>query len=110
MTVAIGQGTEIEILKQVPAFHSLGILYGVFTLHLGFYMNMDEYKVMGLAPYGNPRRYFDKVMELVDLKSDGTYLIPAFANDKTTLEKETHSGVLAQLAERFGPPREPDGE
>lgn len=110
LTVAVGKGTEIKILKQLPAFHSLGILYGVFTLHLGFFMNMDEYKVMGLAPYGNPRRYFDKVMELVSLKSDGTYIIPAFANDKTPLEKETHAGILKFLAERFGPPREPDGE
>src|SRR5882757_1990607 len=73
LTVAVGTGREIKILKQVPAFHSLGILYGVFTLFLGFFMNMDEYKVMGLAPYGNPRRYFDKVMELVSLKNDGTY-------------------------------------
>jgi carbamoyltransferase len=110
MTVAVGQGAEIKILKQVPAFHSLGMLYGVFTLYLGFYMNMDEYKVMGLAPYGNPRRYFDKVMELVNLKSDGTYLIPAFGKDKTPLESETHAGVLRLLTERFGPPREPDGE
>lgn len=110
LTVAVGRGAEIKILKQVPAFHSLGILYGVFTLHLGFWMNMDEYKVMGLAPYGNPRRYFDKVMELVTLKNDGTYIIPAFAHDKTPLERETHAGILNWLAERFGPPREPDGE
>jgi len=110
MTVALGQGPEIQILKQVPAFHSLGILYGVFTLYLGFYMNMDEYKVMGLAPYGNPRRHFDKLMELVSLKNDGTYIIPAFARNKTTVEKETHAGVLTLLAERFGPPREPDSE
>jgi carbamoyltransferase len=110
LTVAVGQGAEIKLLKQVPAFHSLGILYGVFTLHLGFAMNMDEYKVMGLAPYGNPRRYFDKVMELVSLKPDGTYIIPAFAQDKTLLEKETHAGILNLLAERFGPPRKPDGE
>lgn len=110
MTVAVGQGTEIRIVKQVPAFHSLGILYGVFTLHLGFYMNMDEYKVMGLAPYGNPRRYFDQIVELVHLKDDGTYIIPAFAKDQTLLEKETHTGILGLLRERFGPPREPDGE
>lgn len=110
LTVAVGQGTEIKILKQISAFHSLGILYGVFTLHLGFCMNMDEYKVMGLAPYGNPRRYFDKVMELVSLKNDGTYTIPAFASDRTQLEKETHAGILNLLAERFGPPRDPDGE
>ena len=110
MTVAVGQGTEIKILKQVPAFHSLGILYSVFTLYLGFYMGMDEYKVMGLAPYGNPRRHFDKVMEMVNLKNDGTYTIPVFASDKTLLEKQTHAGVLKLLAERFGPPREPDSE
>jgi len=71
-------------------------------------MNMDEYKVMGLAPYGNPRRHFDKMMSLVSLKSDGTYIIPAFAKDKTLLEKETHEGVLKLLAEHFGPPRLPD--
>ena len=110
MSVAVGQGTEIRILKQVPAFHSLGILYGIFTLYLGFYMNMDEYKVMGLAPYGNPRRHFDQMMELVNLKPDGTYAIPAFGSDKTPLERETHAGILGLLTERFGPPREPDGE
>lgn len=110
MTVAVGKGTQIHVLRQVPAFHSLGILYGVFTLYLGFYMGMDEYKVMGLAPYGNPRRHFGKVMELVNLKTDGTYTIPAFANDKTPVEKETHAGVLKMLAEKFGPPREPDSE
>src|SRR5258708_8952835 len=49
-------------------------------------------------------------MELVNLKSDGTYLIPAFGSDKTPLERETHAGVLRLLTERFGPPREPDGE
>ena len=110
LTVAVGQGTEIKVLKQVPAFHSLGILYGVFTLHLGFWMNMDEYKVMGLAPYGNPRRYFDEVMKLVSLRNDGTYTIPAFANNKTQIERETHAGILQLLADRFGPPRAPEDE
>ena len=110
MTVAVGNGSEIKILKQVPAFHSLGILYGVFTLYLGFYMNMDEYKVMGLAPYGNPRRHFEKVMEMVSLKPDGTYTIPVFAKDATLLERETHAGVIRLLTERFGPPRQPESE
>jgi carbamoyltransferase len=108
LTIAVGKGNEITILKQIPAFHSLGILYGVFTLHLGFEMNMDEYKVMGLAPYGNPRRYFGNVMSLINLKNDGTYTIPAFAKDKTPLEMETHEGILNMLADNFGPPREPN--
>src|SRR4051812_11985157 len=50
-TVALGKGNDIEVLAEIPAFHSLGTLYGVFSLYLGFYMNSDEYKVMGLAPY-----------------------------------------------------------
>jgi len=110
LTIALGQGTEIQILRQVSAFHSLGILYGVFTLHLGFLMNMDEYKVMGLAPYGNPRHYFNEVMELISLKDDGTYTIPVFGQDKTPADRETHAGVLAMLQERFGAPREPGDE
>ena len=48
----------MEPIATVSAFHSLGTLYGVFTLYLGFEFNSDEYKVMGLAPYGDPRRYF----------------------------------------------------
>lgn len=110
MTIAVGKENQIEIIKQVPALHSLGIVYGVFTLYLGFYMNLDEYKVMGLAPYGNPRRYFSKLMDYIHLKTDGTYTIPLFSQDKTLEEKETHSGVLQALAEQFGPPRDPDAE
>jgi carbamoyltransferase len=110
MTVASGRGADITILKQIPAFHSLGILYGVFTLYLGFYMGMDEYKVMGLAPYGNPRRYFDAVMAFVKLKEDGTYTVPLFASDRTLSEAETHAGVLRVLAEKFGPARDPEAE
>lgn len=110
MTVAVGKGSDIQVLQQGSAFHSLGILYGVFTHYLGFCMNMDEYKVMGLAPYGNSRRHFDKIMELVNLKSDGSYTIPAFARDRTLVEKETHEGVLKMLEERFGPRRHPADE
>jgi len=110
MTVAVGKGADITVLAQVPAFHSLGTLYGVFTLHLGFYMNSDEYKVMGLAPYGNSRRFFKQIMEFVSLKSDGTYTIPVFAQNHTLLERETHAGVLRFLTEKFGPAREPEAE
>lgn len=66
MSVAVGQGNDIEIIRQVTAAHSVGILYGAFTLYLGFYMAMDEYKVMGLAPYGDRSRYFNSIMELID--------------------------------------------
>ena len=62
-TIAVGKENQIEIIKQFPSLHSLGILYGVFTLYLGFCFGLDEYKVMGLAPYGNPRRYFSQVIQ-----------------------------------------------
>jgi carbamoyltransferase len=110
MTVAVGHGSDIQILKQIPALHSLGTLYGVFTLYLGFYMGLDEYKVMGLAPYGNPRRHYNRLLEFVKLKNDGTYSIPAFAKDQTLTERETHAGILKFLEEQFGPARVPDSE
>ena len=110
MTVVVGQGTDLKIVRRVPALHSLGILYGVFTHYLGFYFGVDEYKVMGLAPYGNPRRYYSQVADLVHLREDGTYTIPVFASNRTQLEKETHRGILQELENRFGPQREPGTE
>lgn len=110
VTVAVGTGDDIEIIKQIPSIHSLGILYGVFTLYLGFAFNMDEYKVMGLAPYGDPKRFYDKIMGLIDLKDDGTHAIPVLFQNKTELEKETYAGTLAKLTELFGPAREPESE
>jgi natural product biosynthesis luciferase-like monooxygenase protein len=109
-TVALGKGNDIEVLAEIPAFHSLGTLYGVFSLYLGFYMNSDEYKVMGLAPYGNPRRFLNQMLSLVNLKSDGTYTIPAFARNRTLEERETHRGIINHLVEVFGPAREPESD
>ena len=110
LTVFAASGAELEPIAKVSAFHSLGTLYGVFTLYLGFEFNSDEYKVMGLAPYGEPRRYFAEMMELVHLRDDGTYVIPVFGENKTLEERETHRGVLRALEARFGPPRAPEGE
>ena len=71
-TVAIGKGNNLEIKKEIHFPHSLGLLYSSFTYYTGFKVNSGEYKLMGLAPYGNPI-YEDKVKELVDIKSDGTF-------------------------------------
>jgi carbamoyltransferase len=110
MTIYTAAGNKFDLHARVPAFHSIGILYSVFTLYLGFDFNMDEYKVMGLAPYGDRRRYFNQVMDLVQLKDDGTYAIPLFGKNTTVAERETHGGVLAALTGLFGPARAPDGE
>jgi carbamoyltransferase len=110
LTVYTAQGADLKLIASVPAFHSLGVLYSAFTLYLGFDFNMDEYKVMGLAPFGDKRKYFNQVMELVRLKDDGTYAIPLFAQNQTVLERESHAGVVKALVERFGPARTPEGE
>src|SRR5215831_4881083 len=110
MTVAEGRGSDLAEIARISAFHSLGALYGAFTLYLGFWMNSDEYKVMGLAPYGDPRRFLSRMMEFVSLKPDGTYTVPLLAQNKTLEERETHRGVLNYLVEEFGPAREQEGE
>lgn len=109
-TIAVGCKDGIRVVKRVRAPHSLGILYGVFTTYLGFDFNSDEYKVMGLAPYGNPGRYFDQIMDLVNLQKDGTYTTPVLFQNQNLEEKETYNGTLRLLAERFGPPRAPSSE
>ena len=71
-TVAIGKKNNLEIKKEIHFPHSLGLLYSAFTYYTGFKVNSGEYKLMGLAPYGNPI-YVEKVKELIDLKNDGTF-------------------------------------
>ena len=72
-TVAIGKKNNLEIKKEIHFPHSLGLLYSAFTYYIGFKVNSGEYKLMGLAPYGNPI-YYDKIVNnLVDIKDDGTF-------------------------------------
>lgn len=107
-TVAVGRGNEITILKRIPALHSLGLLYGVGTLYLGFDFGLDEYKVMGLAPYGDARRLFSTFMDLVHLQEDGGYTIPVLTRNESLEDRETYAGTLRILAEKLGPPRQPE--
>ncbi len=71
-TVAIGKGNNLEIKKEIHFPHSIGLLYSAFTYYTGFKVNSGEYKLMGLAPYGNPI-YEDKIRKLIDIKEDGTF-------------------------------------
>jgi len=71
-TVAVGKNHNLDIKKEIHFPHSLGLLYSAFTYYTGFKVNSGEYKLMGLAPYGNPI-YTDKVKVLVDIKDDGTF-------------------------------------
>ena len=72
-SIGLGSGNKIEILEELKFPHSLGLLYSAFTYYTGFKVNSGEYKVMGLAPYGEAK-YKDLILsELVDLKEDGSF-------------------------------------
>jgi len=72
-TMAKGNGKDLEILKEIHFPHSIGLLYSAFTFYTGFKVNSAEYKVMGLAPYGEPK-YKNLILDkLIDLKEDGTF-------------------------------------
>jgi len=72
-TVAIGKENKITMLKEIHFPHSIGLLYSAFTYYIGFRVNSGEYKVMGLAPYGNPKYKELILKELIDLKQDGSF-------------------------------------
>jgi carbamoyltransferase len=71
-TICHGVGNDIKILKEIRFPHSLGLLYSAYTYYLGFKVNSAEYKVMGLAPYGEPK-YVDKVLETISYNEDGSF-------------------------------------
>lgn len=79
--IAHGKGNSIKILKELHFPHSVGLLYSAFTYYCGFRVNSGEYKLMGLAPYGDPtsertKKYIDTIKEkLVDIKDDGSILL-----------------------------------
>ena len=84
-TVAVGKNNKLEIKKEIHFPHSLGLLYSAFTYYTGFKVNSGEYKLMGLAPYGNPI-YQDKISQIIDVKDDGTFrLDQSFFNYATGL-------------------------
>jgi len=104
-TVAIGKGHKLDIIKEIHFPHSLGLLYSAFTYYTGFRVNSGEYKVMGLAPYGEPK-YKDLILDkLIDLKEDGSFrLNQSYFNYATGLTM-----VNQKFADLFGEPiRKPD--
>jgi carbamoyltransferase len=103
----MGRGNDIEILKEIHWPDSLGLLYSAFTYYTGFKVNSGEYKVMGLAPYGDPK-YVDLIYrELIDLKEDGSFTLnQRYFNYLTGLTMTSRA-----FDELFGgPPREPESK
>jgi carbamoyltransferase len=104
-TCGRGQGSDLEIFKELHWPDSLGLLYSAFTYYTGFKVNSGEYKVMGLAPYGTPR-YVDLILkELMDLREDGSFRL----NQKYFGYLSGLTMTNAAFNELFGgPPREPE--
>jgi carbamoyltransferase len=104
-SIGMGRGSDIEIINELHWPDSLGLLYSGFTYYTGFKVNSGEYKVMGLAPYGEPK-YVDAILtELVDLREDGSF--------RMNQDYFNYLGGLTMTNGGFerlfdGPPREPE--
>jgi carbamoyltransferase len=101
----VGRGNELELLAEIHYPHSLGMLYSAFTYYTGFKVNSGEYKVMGLAPYGEPR-FVDRILDhVLELKDDGSFKLDMrYFN---YLQGLTMTGpAFDELFE--GPPRKPE--
>jgi len=104
-SLAYGTGNHLDVQREIHFPHSLGLLYSAFTYYTGFKVNSGEYKVMGLAPYGEPR-YVKQIYEhLLDLKPDGTF--------RLNLDYFDYCTGLTMTNERFNtlfgaPPRKPE--
>ncbi len=102
-----GQGNQLKFDSVIQFPHSLGLLYSAFTYYLGFKVNSGEYKVMGLAPYGEPK-YVDIIYkELIDVKEDGSFSM--------NMEYFNYGQGLTMTSEKFhnlfnGPPRSPESQ
>ena len=104
-SIGVGRGNDLELLRELHWPDSLGLVYSAFTYYTGFKVNSGEYKVMGLAPYGEPK-YLDLILnELMDLKEDGSFTL----NQKYF----NYLGGLTMTSPAFdelfgGPPRKPE--
>ncbi len=101
---------RLEPIHRIPAADSIGIFYSLITLHLGFDFNSDEYKIMGLAPYGDPERFRAFFDEEVQMTDDGGWSIPALKLGSEREDRENHVAARRHLGERLIAAREPDSE
>jgi carbamoyltransferase len=104
-SLCVGRGNDLQVIKEIQVPHSLGLLYSAFTYYTGFKVNSGEYKVMGLAPYGEPRFAATILEHLIDLKADGSFRLNMSYFDYCTGLTMTN----AKFHKLFGgPPRKPE--
>jgi carbamoyltransferase len=106
-SLAIGSGKRLDIIKEMHFPHSLGLLYSAFTYYTGFRVNSGEYKLMGLAPYGQPQ-YVETILDkLLDLKDDGTFRLDLSYFDYCTGLRMTNERFAALFGQPVRRPEEP---
>ena len=100
-----GIGNKINLSKEIRFPHSLGLLYSAVTAYLGFDVNNDEYKVMGLAPYGEPK-YYEKFKDVINVKEDGSFRL----NESYFAYHYKMKMFSNKFVKEFGRPRKKDGQ
>jgi len=106
-SLAIGKGNQVTVVKEIQFPHSIGLLYSAFTFYTGFKVNSGEYKLMGLAPYGEPR-FADLIKRhLIDIREDGSFYLDMSYFDYAAGLRMTSK----KFHDLFGaPPRQPESE
>ncbi|HEY6783794.1 MAG TPA: carbamoyltransferase N-terminal domain-containing protein, partial [Gemmatimonadales bacterium] len=107
-TVHQAKGGQLHRLLRISARDSIGILYSLVTFHLGFDFNADEYKIMGLAPYGDPDRFRPFFEREVHLLPDGGIEIPLLHLTQTPEDRRRYRASRQVLSSQLGPARLPD--
>jgi carbamoyltransferase len=105
-----GNGGQLDKLREISANDSLGVLYSLVTYHLGFDFNSDEYKIMGLAPYGDARQFEGVFRRMLECRPDGTVRVPILRLNRTRDERENYLQTREWLSRNLTPPREPGAE
>ena len=103
-TMGVGKGTSIKLLREIRFPHSVGLLYSAFTAFLGFEVNEGEYKVMGMAPYGEPK-YVDKVYKLLHMDHDGSFQLNM---EYFCFHHSSTQSFNQKFVDLFGAPRDPE--
>ncbi len=101
---------RLDKLREISAQDSIGVLYSLVTLHLGFDFNSDEYKIMGLAPYGSPERFRAFFQQAVELRPDGSIRIPVLRLNRTREERENYTATRKYLDEHLVKKRRTEDE
>ncbi len=110
VSVYVAREGKLDRIHRISALDSIGILYSLVTLHLGFDFNADEYKIMGLAPYGDPTRHRAFFEKSVTASESGSLRIPILRLNKTREEQENYAATRAFLNRFLIPERHPNSE